>query len=97
MLKRLHYITHQSCLILEWEQYEMSDHQGNGRYPTRPSAAASGVPFFKGPNHQDQGDGKEANKPKKFLKPSKEGMIFIRRSVLKDTQLCSLPFSAEPP
>lgn len=46
--------------------------------PSRPSAtAARAASFFNEQNHPDRGDGKQASKSKKFLKPSKEGTKFI--------------------
>jgi hypothetical protein len=63
-----------------------------GRHPTRPSRP-SAAHFFDVQFHHGQGDEKQASKAKKFLKPSKEGVMFIYAVVLIDFQLFTLCLS----
>jgi hypothetical protein len=68
-------------LILEWEKCEKFVLHLNGSYPTnnkpsRPFTAAPEAPNSNGQKN-DRGDGMQARKAKKFLKPSKEGTKFI--------------------
>jgi hypothetical protein len=62
-------------LIIEWEQCEKFDLHLNGRYPTKLSSQSAAAPAFNGEYQHGRGDEKQASKAKKFLKPSKEGMI----------------------